>query len=609
MILTPIDWIIILAYVALTIGVGLIYAKRAGSSIEEYFVSGRSLPWWIAGTSMVATGFAADTPLAVTGLVARHGLAGNWFWWAFAMGGMITVFVYARMWRRAGVMTDVELVELRYGGTPAAALRGMRAVYVAAIVNPIIIGWVTAAILTVFRVTILKDMQHTFWTDLALVVVLFAAVGIYSTLSGMWGVAITDVIQFVLAMIGCTWLAVVAVGHVGGVDALVEKVNANFGSDELFRFIPRFDAADAWMPLHIFLILIFIQWWATWYPGSEPGGGGYVVQRMAACKNEAHALGATLWYQLAYYCLRPWPWLMVAFVALVMFPELRTDLGKDGVNPDVGYPMVMAAVSPVGLRGLLIVTFLAAFMSTISTQMNWGASYLVRDLYQRFRAPEASEKQIVRASRIASIAVMVLGIVSTMIMRDVSVDTAWSWLAALGAGTGLVFMLRWFWWRINAWSEISAMFASLVFFLAFDPIAAAIGWKDPASQEKMACVAIATIFVWLLTTFMTPAESVDTLSAFFRKVRPGGPGWKPIAKKCPDVDADRRIGYSFLAALFATGVVYFTLPAVGFLIFKKYGAAGGCMVGAAVCGLATLSIVVSTQISIFDDKDQSGSAK
>ena len=603
--LTLIDWLIIAAYIILTIGVGLIYSKRAGSSIEEYFVSGRALPWWIAGTSMVATGFAADTPLAVTGLVAKHGLAGNWFWWAFAMGGMITVFVYARMWRRAGVMTDVELVELRYGGKPAAALRGIRAVYVAALVNPIIIGWVTGAILTVFKLTILTEVDHTFWTDLALVVGLFAAVGIYSALAGMWGVAITDVIQFVIAMIGCTWLAFVAVDYIGGIDALVTKVNKNFGDDDLFRFIPRFDGENAWMPLHLFLILVFVQWWATWYPGSEPGGGGYVVQRMAACKNENHAFGATLWYQLAYYCLRPWPWLMVAFVALAMYPELRTDLETDpNAKPDNGYAMVMAAVSPVGLRGLLIVTFLAAFMSTISTQMNWGASYLVRDVYQRFGPKDATKRQTVMASRIASVAVLFLGVISTMLMRNVSVDTAWSWLAALGAGTGLVFMLRWFWWRINAWSEISAMAASLVFFLLFDPFAAAIGWEKPADQEKMACVAFATIAVWLTVTFLTTPETKTTLANFYHKVRPGGFGWKPIAKECPDVEPDRHLGFSFLAAICATGVVYFTLPAVGLFIFSHTMSALYCVIGALLCGAATFLIIRFTQINIFESREE-----
>lgn len=603
--LTLIDWLIIVAYVLMTIGVGLIYSKRAGSSIEEYFVSGRALPWWIAGTSMVATGFAADTPLAVTGLVAKHGLAGNWFWWAFAMGGMITVFVYARMWRRAGVMTDVELVELRYGGKPAAALRGIRAVYVAALVNPIIIGWVTGAILTVFKLTILKEVDHTFWTDLALVVGLFAAVGIYSALAGMWGVAITDVIQFVIAMIGCTWLAFVAVDYIGGIDVLVERVNRDFGDDDLFRFIPRFDGENAWMPLHLFLILVFVQWWATWYPGSEPGGGGYVVQRMAACKNENHAFGATLWYQLAYYCLRPWPWLMVAFVALVLFPELRFEVQKDpDFKADKGYAMVMAEVSPIGLRGLLIVTFLAAFMSTISTQMNWGASYLVRDVYQRFGPKDATKRQTVMASRIASVGVLFLGVISTMLMRDVSVDTAWSWLTALGAGTGLVFMLRWFWWRINAWSEISAMAASLVFFLLFDPFAALIGWDKPASQEKMACVAFATIAVWLTVTFLTEPETKTTLANFYRKVRPGGFGWKPIAKECPDVEPDRHLGFSFLAAICATGVVYFTLPAVGLFIFSHTLSALYCVIGALACGAATFLIIRFTQIEIFKSPEE-----
>ncbi len=380
--LNALDWSIIIGYFLLTLGIGVAFSARAGKSLSEYFVSGRSLPWWLAGTSMVATTFAADTPLAVTGLVAKNGLAGNWFWWAFAMGGMFTVFVYARMWRCAEVLTDVELVEIRYGGRPAAVLRGVRAIYIALIVNPIIIGWVTGAMLTILKETVLYQPTGTGttpWADWLIIAASLAVVGVYCTLSGLWGVAVTDFVQFFVAMAGCVMLAVVAVRHVGGMDALYVRVSENFGDgQQAFRFLPDFSAADPWLPLHIFCIYLFVQWWATWYPGAEPGGGGYIVQRMASCKNERHALLATLWYQLAHYCIRPWPWLLVAFVSLAMFPEIRqlglgeSVPGMEGTKPDVGFAWVMRTVSPHGLRGLILVTFFAAFMSTISTQMNWA---------------------------------------------------------------------------------------------------------------------------------------------------------------------------------------------------------------------------------------------
>ncbi len=320
------DYMIIAAYLLVTLAIGILFSRRAGRSLNEFFISGRALPWWIAGTSMVATTFAADTPLAVTGIVIKEGLAGNWIWWAFAAGGMITVFVYARLWRRSEVVTDVELVELRYGGKPAAALRGIRAVYVALLVNAIIIGWVCGAMLTFFEATLFADVAQSTHRQWWLLIGCLMIVGLYTTLSGMWGVAFADMLQFVLAMLGCVLLAIIAVKHVGGVDLLREKVTAQFeGGEQALHFLPSFSGDNAWMPLHAFLIVAGMQWWATWYPGAEPGGGGYVVQRMAACKDERHSLLATLWFQIAHYCLRPWPWIMVAFVALAMYPELRVN--------------------------------------------------------------------------------------------------------------------------------------------------------------------------------------------------------------------------------------------------------------------------------------------
>lgn len=609
MTLQPVDYLIIVLYFAIMVGIGFWYRKRAGKNIAEYFISGRSLPWWIAGTSMVATTFAADTPLAVVGLTIQDGMAGNWVWWAFAMGGMITVFVYSRLWRRAGVMTDVELVEMRYAGKPAAALRGTRAIYVALIVNPIIIGWVTKAMVTVLNETLLFEvgpsaLEASLFGDYALSIrpwlIIFgtlAMVGVYGMLSGMWGVAMADVLQFCFAMFGCVALAYLAIDHFGGAPAMEAKVIENFGPEgaAAFDFIPNLTGANAWMPAYVFMIILMVQWWATWYPGAEPGGGGYVVQRMAACKDERHSMLATLWYQIAHYCVRPWPWLIVAFAALAMYPELRAgEIANRDFDSGVGFPMIMRDLSKPGLSGLLIVTFFAAFMSTLSTQMNWGASYLVRDVYQRFIKPKATDRELTRASRFASLIVLVAGAIASVLMINVSVDAAWKILLALGAGTGAVFMLRWFWWRINAWSEISSMIGSLVFFLLYEPVLLSFfpaeelvvgenSWWgiDPALTEvKMLTVAILTIGLWVVVTLLTRPESDQTLDAFYRKVRPGGPFWKPVGERNPDVPVDRDVGLSILAALGATGIVYTTLPCIGNLIFQHYEQAAWCGLGA-----------------------------
>jgi SSS family solute:Na+ symporter len=574
------DWIIIVAYLAFALGIGIMFRGRAGRSLAEYFVSGRSLPWWLAGTSMVATTFAADTPLAVTGLVARHGLAGNWFWWSFALGGMITVFLYARLWRRAGVLTDVELVELRYGGKPAAFLRGFRAVYIALLVNSIIIGWVTGAMVTVLQYTVFAGTRVGGGSEWLMIVVLLAIVGVYATLSGLWGVVVTDFFQFAIAMLGCTALAIVAVGHLGGVDAMRLRVAENFGGGEqAFRYLPDFFGADPWMPLSIFLIMLFVQWWASWYPGAEPGGGGYIVQRMASAKDEKHSVLATLWFQIAHYCVRPWPWLLVAFAALAMYPDLRS-----AADPDAGFPMVMRDLAPVGLRGLLLVTFFAAFMSTISTQMNWGASYLVNDFYKRFVRPDAEGPHLTRVSRLTSLLILAIGSVAAYLMRDISVDEAWKLLAALGAGTGAVFMLRWFWWRINAWSEIVAMIASLVFFVVVSRFV-------ESNEYRLAVVAGLTIVAWLAATFITAPESRETLERFYRAIRPGGPGWRPLARGAPEVEPDRHLSLLLLAAVLAAGIVYLTLPGVGLLIFGNYGKAVACLAGAAGCACGVLIVM------------------
>ncbi len=578
--LSNLDLVIIASYLIITLAIGIYFSRRASSGLAEFFVSGRNLPWWIAGTSMVATTFAADTPLAVTSLTAKHGLAGNWLWWAMAMGGMVTVFVFSKLWRRAEVLTDVELIELRYTGEPAKYLRIFRTVYTSLLVNCIIIGWVTGAMLTVLNNTIFYNVSGAdpVISDWLLVIILLGVVGVYSTLSGMWGVAITDFIQFFLAMGGCIFLAVVCVNHLGGTEALREQViETSKVGEQAFNYFPNFTIDDPWLPVQAFFLMIFVQWWSTWYPGAEPGGGGYVVQRMASCKDERHSLLATLWFQIAHYCLRPWPWLIISFAALALYPDLA-----EMENPGVGFPMIIRDLAPDGLKGLMLVVFFAAFMSTISTQINWGASYLINDLYKPYIKPEASDKQLATASRFASVIVLVTGGVVAYFMTNISVDDAWAILLALGAGTGGVFMLRWFWWRINAWSEIAAMVASLVFYLI---VSNTMSFEHDA--YGITIVAILCTVVWLAITLLTQPEPQGVLERFYRKVHPGGPGWKRVQAAVPDVTPDSDLLLSVFTALIASLLVYTVLPMVGAIIFKDWTEAiilfaASCVIGVIV---------------------------
>ena len=508
------DWLILALYFVASAGVALIYTRRASQSLDEYFVSGRALPWWLAGTSMVATTFAADTPLVVAGLVAKFGVAGNWLWWNGALTGILTVFFFARLWRRAGVLTDLEFAELRYGGKPAAVLRGFRALYLAIPINLIIMGWVTRAMVLVLHITL--DINP--WTA---AILLFAVTGLYSIFSGLWGVVVTDTFQFVVKMVGVIVLAVFAVNSVGGLDAMVQQVSAHFGSHEAaFSVLPPTD--KAWLPVSTLIVFLSVQWWAAWYPGAEPGGGGYVAQRILAAKDERHGLLATLWFQIANYALRPWPWILVGFVAVLRYPGLA--------NPEEGYVRVMVDVLPSPIKGLLLATFAAAYMSTIGTHLNWGASYLVNDVYLRFIKPDASRRAQVIASRIATVTLMLLSLVVMAYLN--SVEQGWKLLLALGAGTGLVFILRWYWWRVNAWSEISAMTASFVTSVALH--FAGVNAVDTSSRDyalAMVITVAVTTVVWLSVTFLTAPEPDAVLDRFYRKVRPGGRGWLPVSTR------------------------------------------------------------------------------
>lgn len=534
--LTYIDIIVIAAYFLFNLMIALYLRKRATQSMDDFFVSGRNVSWWLAGTSMVATTFAADTPLVVTGLVAKNGIAGNWIWWSMVFSGMLTVFFYAKLWRRAEVLTDVEFAELRYSGKPAGFLRVFRALYLGIPINLIIMGWVNLAIVKIMQSVLGVDKIEAL---LIAVVIMFLTASI-STLSGLWGVLWTDMFQFVLKMGMVIVLAVFAVQAEGGMGTLVSKLQsikpAGGGSGSIISFTP--DLNSLWMPMTTFFVYIAVNWWASWYPGAEPGGGGYVAQRMFSAKDEKNSLLATLWFNVAHYALRPWPWILVALVAVVRYQ----DDAQFAADPESGYIRILMTDLPVYLRGLMLAAFAAAYMSTIGTQLNWGASYIVNDVYKRYRK-EKSQKHYVWVSQAATMALMVLSAVVTYYMD--SIAGAWKFLMAIGAGTGLVYILRWFWWRINAWSEISAMAAAFVTSLVLQ---FGFGFKEE-NPEDFAYLLLITVsittFVWVTATFLTNPEPQDKLLSFYRKVRPNPKFWAPIAKAAPDVPQEKDGLFNF----------------------------------------------------------------
>jgi solute:Na+ symporter, SSS family len=566
--LVTIDWVIIAAYFVLSLVIGLYYAKRAGRSTEEYFLSDRSMPWWLAGTSMVATTFAADTPLAVTEMVARNGVAGNWLWWSMLASGMLTVFFFARLWRRARVMTDVEFVELRYSGKPAAFLRGFRALYLGLPINLIIMGWVNLGMAKVLSGT----LGLAKWQALGLCL---GITFIYSILSGFWGVVVTDAVQFVIAMIGSIALAYFAINAVGGLDnlklrlATVTPVGSTeaFGVDGAIRLLP--DGSAMWMlPLLTLAVYLGVNWWASWYPGAEPGGGGYVAQRIFSAKNEKHSLLATLWFNIAHYALRPWPWIIVALCSLVLYNGTTPNPETGKPDAAFGYVQVMNDYLPIGFRGLLLASFAAAYMSTISTQMNWGASYIINDFYRRFVRREASESHYVFASRVATLIIVLLSIVVTYYMNRIT--SGWELVMALGAGTGLVYILRWYWWRVNAWSEVAAMASALIISLSlrqFEIFDAST--PKGFAQQILVTVGITTA-VWLVATFLTAAEPMTKLVTFYRNVRPAGPGWRPVSQAAGLPERTGEIWPNLLNWVLGIVVVYAALFSIGELIFGAW---------------------------------------
>jgi len=574
------DWLVVFAYFVVNLGIGFLYYRRASGSVSEYFVSGREVPWWLAGTSMVATTFGADTPLVVTGIVYRYGIAGNWLWWTMALSGMMTVFFFARLWRRAGVLTDMEFAELRYAGRPAAFLRGFRALYLALPVNTIIMGWVNLAMAKILELTLGVKRLEAVMFCLGMTV-------LYTAISGLWAVLWTDLLQFVLKMGMVIVLAVFAVRAVGGIHVLTARLaahDAGTGSQTM-AFAP--DWASGWFLM--FLVYLSVNWWASWYPGAEPGGGGYIAQRIFSAKNEKHSLAATLWFNLAHYALRPWPWILTALVAVVLYPSLR--------DPEVGYVQVMIHHLPASLRGLMLAGFAAAYMSTIGTHINLGASYLINDFYRRFVRRDAGEHHYVRASRLATIVVTLLAALATYFMS--SIEVAWKFLISIGAGAGLVFMLRWFWWRINAWSEISAMSAAGISSLllqsrlatglverlrAFDSLLPA-GRLNAADPHGFAWLMILTTAVttvtWLIVTFLTPPEPAAKLLQFYERVRPAVAGWRAVAGM--EQQAKQNLLWSAADWIAGCGLIYSSLFGIGYIIFGHTGKGIVLLATAAAC--------------------------
>jgi len=590
MTLSLLDWVVIVAYFAVTLVIGLVHARRASGSTSDYFVSGRAVPWWLAGTSMVATTFAADTPLVVTALIYKYGIAGNWLWWNMALSGMLTVFFFARLWRRAGVLTDMEFAELRYAGKPAAFLRGFRALYLAIPVNTIIMAWVNLAMAKILALTLGVGKLEAVMFCLALTL-------LYTAISGLWAVLWTDLVQFVLMMTAVIALAVFAVRAVGGMDALQARL-AEQGSAGALAFAP--DWASGWFVM--FLVYLSLNWWASWYPGAEPGGGGYVAQRIFCAKNEKHSLGATLWFNLAHYALRPWPWIVTALVAVALFPRVA--------DPETGYIRVMIEHLPPYLRGVMLAGFAAAYMSTIATHINLGSAYLINDFYRRFLVTGEGERHYVKASRWASVGVALGAGVATYFMS--SIEWAWKFLIAIGAGAGLVFMLRWFWWRINAWSEVAAMSAAGVSSLflqsraaaplvemlrGLDPKlpAGALNAEDPHGFAWLMVLTTAfTTLAWLAVTFLTPPEPEAKLREFYERVRPAAAGWRPIARQ-EDAPSRQSLGWSAADWLAGCAMIYCALFGLGKLVF-----------GETLAGLALLLCAALAAGFIFWDLERRG---
>ena len=557
--LSYIDWTIIGFYFLISLSIGLWVSKKSDNNTKSFFLANKNMPWWLLGISMVATTFSTDTPNLVTGIVRQKGVSGNWTWWAFLLTGMITVFVYSKLWYKTGVLTDIEFYELRYSGKSAAFLRGFRALYLGLVFNVLVMCAVSLAAIKFGKIV----LNWPAWFTL-----LFACsiTLIYSTLGGLKAVIITDFIQFLIAMIGSIWatIYILDLKQINGIVNLISHPNVK----DKINILPDFTNPDIWIPT--LLIPFAVQWWASYYPGSEPGGGGYIAQRMFSAKDEKNALKATLFFNFAHYAIRPWPWILIALSSLIIFPDLADinsafpNLTRDKLGHDVAYPAMLTLLPP-GLLGLVAASLIAAFMSTMSTQVNLGASYLVNDFYKRFINPNASEKNLVKVGRIFSILSIVFGSGLGLILTDAG--QAFSVLLLLGSGTGLIYILRWFWWRINAFTEIIAMISSLIVSIYFHFIHDSLKILKLLEYEKLIIGTGITTITWILTTFLTPSTDIKTLQKFVEKVPPGGPGWKNFQNKS---NKNWNINKKMLCIILGCIFIYSMLIGVGNLLYGDY---------------------------------------
>lgn len=586
--LATLDWLIIAGFFVISLAIGLYVSRRSGKSFAEYFLAGGQMSWWLLGVSMVATTFAADTPNFVTNVVRKNGVSGNWEWWAMLMTGLLTVFVYAKLWKRSGILTDLEFYELRYSGVPAAFLRGFRAVYLGVVFNCLVMANVILAAIKMGGVLLGSSPLQT-------VIVAGTVTVVYTLLGGLRGVILTDCFQFVVAMGGAIAAAIVLcdLPEVGGFANLLQRTNV---ADKL-DLLPDLSDESVYVPLLV--IPLAVQWWSSWYPGSEPGGGGYVAQRMLGARSEKDAATATLLFQIAHYALRPWPWIVVALASLAVFPDLASirssfpNVDESIVKDDLAYPAMLTRL-PTGLLGLVIASLVAAFMSTISTHLNWGSSYLTHDFYRRFFKPNATEKQLVNTGRIATAGLMICS--SAFALTLESALEAFQLILQIGAGTGLIYILRWFWWRINAYTEITGMVVSFAVALGLHlwktDVANLLGIDELLPWHKMLIGVGITTASWLAVTLLTRPTDVKTLEAFYSRIRPEGPGWRRTAESLAargiQVEVGTSLPSSILAMLASTLLVYSLLFGTGYLL---YGQSTQAIISFAVAGAASLAIV------------------
>jgi solute:Na+ symporter, SSS family len=579
--ITYIDWAIIIAFFVVSMLIGVIASKTAGKNAKEFFLSGRNMPWWLLGVSMVATTFSADTPNLVTDIVRKNGVSGNWVWWAFLLTGMLTVFVYAKLWRRSEVTTDLEFYELRYGGKPAAFLRAFRAIYLGVFFNVVIMATVSLAAIKIFGVM----LGLSSWETLLIVSVVTV---IYSSLGGLKGVLLTDFFQFFIAMAGAFGAAYYVLGlpEIGSLDNLLSHPNV---AGKL-SLIPDFNDWNLLIPL--FIMPLAVQWWATWYPGAEPGGGGYIAQRMLSAKDEKNAIGATLLFNITHYAIRPWPWIIIALSSLIVFPQISDmqeafpNIATDKLGNDLAYSAMLTYL-PTGLLGVVLASLIAAVMSTLSTHLNWGSSYVVNDFYSRFIKPDASDKELVAVGRLSTVGLMILAALLATVLSNAL--EAFNILLQIGAGTGLIFILRWFWWRINAYTEISAMIVSFFVAIYFESIHNRLGFlpiPEELSYLKLVFGVTITTITWVTVTLLTKPEDEKILLAFYQKVRPASWGWKKLLAKYPEQKEEvgqlpMEIGLMLIASI----MVYAALFAAGFWIYGQVLPASIATVIAAVGGV------------------------